>query len=81
MYPCCNHLDLCVFWSSLLVSCLKCEAHCDVSHDELVLLQLQGKLEKGELDARAGIIAGSILMNDATVDGMQVTLRMSSYSH
>ncbi len=56
------------------MSCLKCEAHCDVSHDELVLLQLQGKLEKGELDARAGIIAGSILMNDATVDGELIAI-------
>lgn len=55
--------------SSLLVSCLKCEAHCDVSHNELVCLQLQGKLEKGEFDARAGIIAGSILIEDSTVDG------------
>lgn len=63
---------LCVF--SLLVSCLKCVAHCDVSRDELVLLQLQGKLEKGELDARAGIIAGSILMNDAIIDGKELVL-------
>ena len=55
---------------SLLISCLKCEAHCDVSHNELVLLQLKAKLDKGEFDARAGIIAGSILMEDATVEGM-----------
>ena len=60
---------------SLLVSCLKCEAHCDVSHNELVLLQLEGKLEKGEFDARAGVIAGSILMEDATVNGQSVQSR------
>jgi hypothetical protein len=53
----------------LLVSCLKCEAHCDVSHNELVLLQLEGKLVKGEFDARAGVIAGSILVEDASVNG------------
>lgn len=51
------------------MSCLKCEAHCDVSHNELVLLQLEGKLEKGEFDARAGVIAGSILVEEATVNG------------
>ena len=66
----------CLFGAcSLLVSCLKCEAHCDVSHNELVLLQLEGKLEKGEFDARAGVIAGSILMEDATVNGQSVHSR------
>lgn len=54
---------------SLLVSCLKCEAHCDISHNELVLLQFEGKLAKGEFDARAGVIAGSILMEEVTVNG------------
>lgn len=58
-----------MFSCSLLVSCLKCEAHCDVSRNELVLLQLRAKLDKGEVDARAGIIAGSILMQDASVEG------------
>lgn len=55
--------------ASLLVTYLKFEAHCDVSHNELVLLQLDGKLEKGEFDARAGVIAGSILVENAVVDG------------
>ena len=44
-------------------------SHCDVSHNELVLFQLAGKLVKGEFDARAGVIAGSILMEDANVLG------------
>lgn len=53
----------------MLVTCLKCEAHCDVSHNELVLLQLDGKLEKGEFDARTGIIAGCILVKEVAIDG------------
>lgn len=60
-----NHTNV----SSLLVTCLKCEAHCDVSRNELVLLQFEGKLEKGEFDARAGVIAGTIFLEDATVEG------------
>lgn len=48
---------------------LKFEAHCDISHNELVLLQLDGNLEKGEFDARSGVIAGSILVQDLGFDG------------
>ena len=59
---------------SLLVSHLKCLSHCDVSHNELVLFQLAGKLVKGEFDARAGVIAGSILMENAHVFGMYMCL-------
>ncbi len=54
---------------SLLVTYLNCEAHCDVSHNELVLFQLECNLKKGEFDARAGVIAGSILMKESTVHG------------
>ncbi len=59
---------------SLLVSHLQCFSHCDVSHNELVLFQLAGKLAKGEFDARGGVIAGSILMENARVFGMYVCL-------
>ncbi len=47
----------------------RCEAHCDVQHNELVLLEMDGKLEKGELDARGGVIAGNILMIGAQARG------------
>ncbi len=50
---------------SILVTQLRCEAHCDVQHNELVLLEMDGKLDKGELDARGGVIAGIILMRGA----------------
>lgn len=51
------------------MSSLKCEAHCDVSHNELVLLQLDANLNKGEFDARSGVIAGSILTENAVIHG------------
>lgn len=49
---------------SLLLSHLKCTTHADVSHNELVLFNLDGCMEKGELDARGGMIAGSVLVED-----------------
>ncbi len=54
---------------SLLVTQFRCEAHCDVQHNELVLLEMDGKLDKGELDARGGVIAGNILMKGAQARG------------
>ena len=55
---------------------LKLEMHCDVSHNELVLLQLDGNLKKGEFDARAGVIAGSILVENAVIDGTNISLHV-----
>ena len=54
---------------SLLVTHLKFQAHADISHNELVLVQVDAKLMKGEVDARGGVIAGSILMEDTQVHG------------
>lgn len=51
---------------------LKFEAHADISHNELVLLQVDAKLVKGEVDARGGVIAGSILIEDTQAHGMYV---------
>ena len=48
---------------------LKCEVHADVSHNELVLVQLDGQMEKGEVEARGGVIAGSILMQNLEAHG------------
>ena len=49
---------------------LKCEAHADVSHNELVLFNLDAKMEKGEVDARGGFVAGSILMEEVQAHGL-----------
>ena len=48
---------------------LRCQAHTDVSHNELVLLRLTGAMERGEVDARGGMVAGSVLMEDVQVQG------------
>ena len=48
---------------------LKLEGHADVSHNELVLLQVNTKLDKGELDARGGVIAGTVLVQDIQAHG------------
>ena len=54
---------------SLLVTHLKCQAHADISHNELVMFNLDGRMVKGEVDARGGVIAGSILMEDVQAHG------------
>ena len=59
--------------SSLLVTHLKCEGHADISHNELVLLQVGTKLDKGELDARGGVIAGAILVENIQANGKRIT--------
>ena len=66
----CSFTSGVIITCSLLVTHLRLEAHCDVSYNELVLLQLEGSLEKGEFDARSGVIAGRILMEDVAVHGM-----------
>ena len=60
---------------------LRCEAHCDVQQNELVLLEMNGKLEKGELDARGGVIAGTVLMMGAQTHGalFSMLLRLTVY--
>jgi len=55
---------------SLLVSQLRLAAHCDVQHNELVLLEADGKLDRGELDARGGVIAGNVVMIGAQTHGV-----------
>lgn len=55
---------------SLLVSNLQCQGHADISHNELVLLRLTGKMEKGEVDARGGMVAGFILMQNVQAQGI-----------
>lgn len=57
----------CLF--SLLVTHLKLEGHADISHNELVLLQVETKLDKGELDARGGVIAGAMLIENIQAHG------------
>ena len=54
---------------SLLVTHLKVEGHADISHNELVLLQVNTKLDKGELDARGGVIAGTVLIQNIQANG------------
>lgn len=54
---------------SLVVTHLRCQAHTDVSHNELVLLRLTGAMERGEVDARGGMVAGSVLMEEVQVQG------------
>ena len=49
---------------SLLVTQLNIEVHMDISHNELVLINLDACIEKGEVDARGGVVAGSILMEN-----------------
>ena len=56
---------------SLLVTHLKCEGHADVSHNELVLLQVATKLDKGELDVRGGVIAGAVLIENIQAHGKE----------
>ena len=56
----------------MLVTHLKCEAHADISHNELVLFNFDGRLEKGEVDARGGVVAGSILMENVQTHGEHV---------
>ena len=60
-----------IFFSvfSLLVTHLKLEGHADISHNELVLLQVDTKLDKGELDARGGVIAGAMLVENIQAHG------------
>ena len=48
---------------------LKLEGHADISHNELVLLQVDTKLDKGELDARGGVIAGAMLVENIQAHG------------
>ena len=50
---------------SLVVTHLNLELHMDISHNELVLMNLDACIEKGEVDARGGVVAGNILMKDA----------------
>ena len=57
------------FYCSLLVTHLKLEGHADISHNELVLLQVDTKLDKGELDARGGVIAGAMLVENIQAHG------------
>ena len=54
---------------SLLVTHLRLEGHADVLQNELILLSLDSCLEKGEVEARGGIVAGSILMEKMTLHG------------
>ena len=56
--------------SSLVVTHLQCQVHADISHNELVLLRLTGRMEKGEVDARGGVVAGTILMQDVQAQGI-----------
>lgn len=63
---------------SLLVTHLKCEAHLDISHNELVLFNLDGRMEKGEVDARGGMVAGSILMEEAQTHSMYCSAAATS---
>ena len=51
---------------------LKIEGHADVSHNELVLLQVNTKLDKGELDARGGVIAGAVLIQNIQANGKPI---------
>ena len=48
---------------------LKCEAHLDISRNELVLFNLDGRLVRGEVDARGGVIAGNVLVEDVLAHG------------
>lgn len=54
---------------SLVVTHLLCQAHADISRNELVLLRLAGSMEKGEVDARGGMVAGFVLMQDVQTEG------------
>ena len=65
----CGNLLL-LFSLSLVVTHLQCQVHADVGHNELVLLRLSGKMEKGEVDARGGVVAGTILMQDVQAQGI-----------
>lgn len=66
---------------SLLVTHLKCEGHADISHNELVLLQVDTKLDKGELDARGGVIAGAILVENIQAHGKRSDTFMLITAH
>ena len=57
------------FLSSLVVTHLRCETHADISRNELVLLRLTGAMEKGEVDARGGMVAGSVFVHDVQTQG------------
>ena len=57
-----------------MVTHLQCQVHADVSHNELVLLRLAGRMEKGEVDARGGVVAGTILMQDVVAQGIHIGL-------
>lgn len=55
---------------SLVVTHLQCQAHADISCNELVLLKVVGQMEKGEVDARGGMVAGFLLMQDVQTKGI-----------
>ena len=66
---------------SLLVTHLKLEGHADISHNELVLLQVDTKLDKGELDARGGVIAGAMLVENIQAHGEREIIRYRIAMH
>lgn len=49
---------------------LQCQVHADVSHNELVVLRLIGRMEKGDVDARGGVVAGTVLMQNVLTKGL-----------
>ena len=57
-----------------MVTHLQCQAHADIYRSELVLLRLSGRMEKGEVDARGGVVAGSVLTRDVQTQGLAVTV-------
>ena len=54
---------------SLVVTHLQCQAHADISRNELVFLRLRGGMERGEVDARGGMVAGFVLMQNVRAQG------------
>ncbi len=50
-----------------------------MQQNELVFLEMNGRLDKGELDARGGVIAGNILIRGAQAHGKFGAMPAAAY--
>ena len=51
------------------MSHLKCEAHADIQHNELVFLSCVGAIEEIEGEAQGGVLAGNVKLGSAEIKG------------
>lgn len=54
------------------MSDLNCEAHVNVQHNELVLLNCNGVLKDAEIEAQGGVLAGNLKVENVDIKGTVV---------